>query len=98
MSVVHELLPSDFEKRVRYCLLFQRLVGKLHGILDITWFTDETWFHLSGYINSQNTRVWAEETPHKIHTEPLHSEKIGAWCVLSRSRIIGPIFFDQIVT
>jgi hypothetical protein len=30
--------------------------------------------------------------------DPLHSEKIGMWCALSCRRIIGPIFFDQIVT
>jgi hypothetical protein len=23
------------------------------GILDYTWFSDEAWFHLSGYVNSQ---------------------------------------------
>jgi hypothetical protein len=84
VSIVPELLPTGLEKRVRYCLWFQLLVWGHPGILDITWFTDEAWFHLSGYINSQNTRVWAEETPHEIHTEPLHSDVIGLWCVLSR--------------
>jgi hypothetical protein len=50
--IVQELLPTGLEKRVRYCLWLQRLVGEHPGILDITWFTDEAWFHLSGYINS----------------------------------------------
>jgi len=31
--------------------------------------------------------------PNAIHEEPLHSEKIGVWCGMSRRRIIGPIFF-----
>jgi hypothetical protein len=66
--------------------------------VDIIWFTDEARFYLSGYINSQNTRVWAEENPQEIHAEPLRSEKTEVWCALSRRRIIGPVFFDQIVT
>jgi hypothetical protein len=77
MSVVQELVPCDLKKCARYCLWFQRLVGEHPEILDITCFTDEALFHLSGYINSQNTRVWAEENLHEVHTEPSHSEKIG---------------------
>jgi hypothetical protein len=87
VSVVQELLPMDLEKRVRYCVWFQRLIGEHPGILDITWCTDEA-----------NTRVWAEDPPYEIHTKPLHSEKIGVWCALSRRWIIGPIFFDETVT
>jgi hypothetical protein len=74
-SVVPELLPTDLEKLVRYCLWFQRLVGEHPGILVITWFMDEAWFHLSAYIHSQNTCVWAEGKPHEIHTELLYSKK-----------------------
>jgi hypothetical protein len=29
---------------------------------------------------------------------PLHSQKIGCWCAISRKRIIGPIFFSETVT
>jgi len=60
------------------------------------FFTDEAWFHLSRYVNSQNTRIWEAENPHTVHEEPLHSQKIGVWCGVSRRRIIGPIFFEQL--
>ena len=33
-----------------------------------------------------------------MHEEPLHSEKTGVWCGMSRRRIIGPIFFDATIT
>jgi hypothetical protein len=46
-SVVQELLPTDLEKRVRYCLWFECFVGEHPGILDITWFMDEAWLHPS---------------------------------------------------
>ena len=74
------------------------MVSDKLGILDYTWFTDEVWFHLSGYVNSQNSRIWASESPKAIHEEPLHSEKIGVWCGMSRQHINGPIFFDATIT
>ena len=56
------------------------------------------WFHLSGYVNSQNSCIWASENPNAIHEEPLHSEKIGVWCGMSRWGITGPIFFHATIT
>jgi hypothetical protein len=61
-------------------------------------FSDEAWFHLSGYVNSQNSRFWSSENPHWFHEVPLHSQKIGCWCAISRKQIVGPIFFSETVT
>ena len=36
--------------------------------------------------------------PNAIHEEPLHSEKYGVWCGMSRRRIIGPVFIDATIT
>jgi hypothetical protein len=74
------------DKRARYCLWFREFVHDNPRILDITWFSDEAWFHLSGYVNAQN--------PHEIAESPLHPQKVGVWCAISGLRIIGPIFFD----
>jgi len=41
--------------------------------------------------------IWASENPNAVHEEPLHSEKIGVWCGMSRQRIIGPIFFEETI-
>ena len=79
-------------KRVRFCLWIKDFLTQNPGILDVTFFTDEAWFHLSGYVNSLNTRTWAAENPYTVHEEPLHSQKIGVWCGITRGRIIGPIF------
>jgi hypothetical protein len=69
------------------------------GELDPTLYfmSDETWFHLSGNVNAQNTRYWLAENPHILHQSPLHDQKIRVWCAVSGSRIIGPIFFDTTV-
>jgi len=36
-------------------------------VLDNLSSMDEAWFHLSGYMNSQNTRVWFAENLHLLH-------------------------------
>ena len=67
------------------------------NILNDTFFTDETWFYLSGHTNTQNSRTWATENLHETFGKPLHDQNIGVWCAVSRSRIIGPIFFDSTI-
>ncbi|XP_062512636.1 uncharacterized protein LOC134188488 [Corticium candelabrum] len=98
VSAVHELKAQDTEKRVSFCRWFQQFID-MNGenILNDTFFTDDAWFHLSGYTNRQNSRSWATENPHEIFEKPLHDQKIGVSCAVSRSRIIGPIFFDSTV-
>jgi hypothetical protein len=62
------------------------------------FFADEAWFHLSAYLNSQNSRFWSSENPRLFHEVPLRSQKIGCWCAISRKRIVGSIFFSETVT
>lgn len=95
---MHELKEPDYAKRMAYCQWLQTLVQDNLDILDYTWFSDEAWFHLSGYINSQNCRIWASKNLNAIHEEPPYSKKIGVWCGISWRRIIGPIFFDTTIT
>jgi hypothetical protein len=71
------------DKCMTYCRWFQTFTDENPGILDYTWFSDEAWFHLSSYVNSQNTRLWGSENPHALFEEPLHSQKVGVFCALS---------------
>ena len=72
LTVVHHLLKPDRQKQVCYCHCFQQFLHSWRGKLDITWFTDEAWFQLSGYMKAQNPMVWDVENPYVIHEEPLH--------------------------
>jgi hypothetical protein len=54
-------------------------------------------FHLSGHVNLQNTLYWTAENAQFVHEQPVHDQKIGVWCGVSGTRIIGPIFFDRTV-
>lgn len=95
---VQELKEPDKEKRLLYCRWFRTFVDTNNIVqLDRVFFTDEAWFHLSGYVNSQNTRIWSTENPHVFHETPLHCLKIGVWCAVSRRRIVGPIFYEGTV-
>jgi hypothetical protein len=91
---VHESKPGDSAKRVAYCKWFLDFLDwEGEDILDVTFFTDEAYFHLSGYINSRNSHVWCAHNPHAFNKSLLHDEKIGVWVGMSRRRIFGPIFF-----
>lgn len=95
VTVHQQLFPRDFEQRRNYCLWFNEHFNQEQ--LNITFFSDEAWFHLSGYINSQNYRTWATENPHVYKETVLHPIKIGVWIAMSRRRIMTPIFFNDTV-
>jgi hypothetical protein len=67
------------------------------NVLDNVFFSNEAWFHLNGYIKSQNSGLWSAENPHAVIESPLHLVKIGVWCVISRKQIIGPLFFEETI-
>jgi len=92
ITAVHELKTGDSAKQVEYCKWFLDFLDREgDDILDVTFFTDEAYFHLSGYSNSQNSRVWCAHNPCAFQELPLHDEKIG----MSRRHIVGPIFFSE---
>lgn len=73
-------------------------IVNLMRLLDITWYIDKEWFHLSGYINSQNPCIWATKHPHTIYEVPIYSEKTGMWYTISRCHIFGQLFHILFVT
>jgi hypothetical protein len=96
-TMVHQLLPPDAEARINYCRWFQQSVYDGMVDPDFVFYTDEAWFHLSGYVNSQNNRYWSAENPHSIHEVPLHDVKIGVWCAISAHRITGPEYLQETI-
>ena len=77
----------------RQCRWFKNLIRGNIGVLDHVFFTDEAWFQLNGYVNSQNYRTWRTKNPHNCTETPLHPQTIGVWCAISRRRITGPLSF-----
>ena len=49
------------------------------------FFMDQALFHLSGYINSQSSRMWCAENLYALQENPLQLSKsfffFGVWCL-----------------
>lgn len=58
-------------------------------------FSDEAHFHIDGFINKQNCRVWAVRNPQMIKEKPLHSGRCTVWCGIWAGGVIGPYFFED---
>jgi hypothetical protein len=97
MQEVHRIKHTDFNLRITFCNWLLRNVHD--GIIDpyLFFMSDEAWFHVSGIVNAQNSRIWDTENPHVLHQRPLHDIKVGVWCAVSAQRVTGPIFFGGTV-
>ena len=58
-------------------------------------FSDEAHFELSGYVNSQNCRYWANEQPHAVVESPKGKEKVTVWMAIGYNGVYGPYFFED---
>ena len=45
-------------------------------------FSDGAHFHLSGFVNKQNCRIWANDNPRVIVEKPMHPQRVTVWCGL----------------
>jgi len=98
ISLVHQLLPADHAARLHFSNWLVNVMDNDETFLNKTFFSDEAWFHLSGYINSQNARYWSSQNPHLIHERPLQPQKIGVWVVMSSERIFVNFFHSTVTS
>jgi hypothetical protein len=94
VHVIQQLLAPDCEKH-NYCEWLSAKVGVDSQVLYMTLSSDEAWFHLAHYANSQNTCIWLTENPHGAHETPFHPDKIEVWCATACHGMVGPIFFEK---
>ena len=87
---MQKLHDAEFVARVRFC------EAVCSGEVDTlpAHFTDEAWFSFNGHASIQNNRSWLADNYKLIHREPLCDNKIGVWCVINATTIIGPNFFS----
>jgi hypothetical protein len=76
VTVVHELKPTDDLQSIRFCNWMLKNVHDRLPYPQLLFTTDTAYFHLSGYVNSQNTRIWSDENPHAVHQILLHDIKM----------------------
>jgi hypothetical protein len=75
--VIHAFQPGDPATRVSfYSWLLQSVVeGEINR--QLTFYIDEAFVHLQGYINTQNNRYWIPQNPHLTHEVLFHPVEVG---------------------
>jgi hypothetical protein len=96
-TAIHALQLRNQACRIHFCNWFLQPVIEGEINLQLTFFSDEVWFHLQGYINIQNNPYWSSQNPHLTQDILLHPVSVGVWCTISAIRIVGPKFFNEII-
>ncbi len=90
ISVLHKLKPED--PRYNYCNQFFEKFGRCIERMMTTFFSGKAWFHLLGYVISQNYNIWSPNNLQIFEETLLHPIKVGIWCAISKYRVAGSIF------
>lgn len=94
VKLTQELRESDFGKRMDFCELMEIAVRNPNFLRNVC-FSDESTFHLTGYVNRHNCRYWCEENPYEHREEHTqHPQKRNVWAGILANEIIGPFFID----
>jgi hypothetical protein len=94
---MQEWQPHNPASRVHFCNWFLQSVVKGEIDLRLTFFSEEAWFHLQGYVNMQNNRYSSSQNAHLTREVQLHPVTVGVWCAVSARRIVGPVFFNETI-
>jgi hypothetical protein len=93
-TAIHALQSRVPASRVHFCSWFLRSVVECCEIHpQLTFFSEEAWCHLQGYINTQNNRYWSSRNPQITYKVLFHPVKVGVWCAVSARRVVIPLFF-----
>ncbi len=91
--MLQELKTKDHTKLLTFSTWFEHFIRDHCDVLDATFFTNETWFQLTGYVDAQNFHMWSSTNAHTHQETSLHPLKIGVWCTISRKLIVELTFF-----
>jgi len=80
VQLMQELKLHDYPICFRFAQWAeQRLIEDEHFYRKIIFF-DEAHFHLGGYVNKQNCRIWGSENPHVVMEKPMYPQRVTVWC------------------
>ena len=95
LQILQALSENDCQSRLnftQYCRY--RPEGFMQYLSKIVFF-DECIFHLNGFVNKQNVRIWGESRPVQVNQASLNSASVMVWCAISKEKVIGPYFFES---
>lgn len=95
IQLVQELKPTDHSKRRAFVNWMLEKKEENDEFFSEIILSDEAHFHLGGFVNKQNCRIWGDENPRMIEQRPLYPEKVTVWCGFWARGVIGPYFFEN---
>lgn len=95
IQLVQELQIIDHQKRLNYSNSILKLHDQNVDFLRNLIMSDEAHFHLNGYVNKQNCRIWGTENPLSVCESPLHPPRLTVWCGIWAGGVLGPYFFED---
>lgn len=93
---VQKLEEGDYNRRLEFCSILMDRHFAENIFRKIVW-TDESIFTTATKIyNRKNLHYWSNKNEKKIIEVKTQGRKsVKVWCAILRSRILGPIFYDE---
>ena len=66
-----------------------------HSVNPIFQYIFDAHFHIGGYVNKQNCRIWGSENSNVIIEKPMYPQQVTVWYGFWYGGIIGPFFFEN---
>ena len=96
MRFVRQLYKEGLRDRADMCkTLILMLQNKSAQENSYYYFSDEATFYLRELVNKYNVRYWSEDNLHATTETVMNSPKLNVWCVISKTQLIGPFFFED---
>lgn len=91
-----ELLETDFNRRVQFCMWVLDKVAENDNFFDRVLFSDECTFHNNGSFNRHNFHYYSDSNPYQIRIiNNQHRWSVNVWGGIMGSYVIGPYFFEE---
>jgi hypothetical protein len=66
VQIVQALKPADYDSHSDFAIEMPDCIHHDNCYLDSMMFSDESIFHLSGYVNKQNVQIWGSKKPYAV--------------------------------
>lgn len=95
VQLTQELKPADHAQRRTFVDWVLEMQAGDNDFFRKIIFSDEAHFHLQGFVNKQNCRIWGAENPRTIVEKNLYPQRVTVWCGIWAGGVIGPYFFEN---
>ena len=89
---VQELTPEDCDRRMEYGELMLGRHEDWPKIFENILWSDETVFHIGGFVIRHNCHYWAARDPGVTVEKMQNRPKVTVWRGMTATTVIGPYF------